>query len=196
MRTEPNSTKQKRSFVICTRATPMEDYQPNEVRLDRKGKSSIPAIKVVRRGGHHGSFSGFDSSRGRSPNRPLASNQRYRGYHSMRPDFRNYPNKTTSASSSNPSGQLFDQIKLERSGNFARSGQHLFNRRHSPQHRDSQRSHFPRQGIPRANVSLDRSQFPKPSQSNREIQPVFHEMAQSSHAVHMEQNEGEFQVVC
>ncbi|OAX42888.1 hypothetical protein K503DRAFT_262587 [Rhizopogon vinicolor AM-OR11-026] len=167
----------------------MEDRQPNEVRLDRKGKSTIPAVKVVRRGGHH-SFRGFDSGRGgaprgRPPNRPF--NQRNFGHHPITPHFRNYSNKISSASSSNVSGRSFDHVKLEPSVNIGQSDQRPFKRTKLGSQQsfsgDSQSSErrFPKQGLPHTNISLDLpSQCPQGSSSNHEVRP---KTAQKEHAV-------------
>jgi hypothetical protein len=165
----------------------MEDCQPNEVRLDRKGKSTIPAVRVVRRGGHHGSFRGFDSSRGRPPNRPF--NQRNFGHHNTTPHFRNHSNKISSASSSGASGRSFDRVKPEPSGYLGQSDQRplkrtkLGSQQFCPRDPQSSEKHFPRQGLP--------SECPKGSPSNREAQP-FHKMVQNDHTVLRQQGEGDF----
>jgi hypothetical protein len=180
----------------------MEDRQPNEVRLDRKGKSTIPAVKVVRRGGYRGSFRGFDSSRGRPPNRPF--NQRNFGHthHPTTPHFRNHPSKISSGSSSNALGRSFDHVKLEPSGNLGQSEQPPPKRTKLGSQQffsgDSQSSerHFPRKGLPRINFPPDPpSQCPKGSPSNREAQPTLHKTAQNDYTVLRNRSEGDFRDV-
>jgi len=180
----------------------MEDRQPNEVRLDRKGKSTIPAVKVVRRGGYRGSFRGFDSGRGRPPNRPF--NQRNFGqtHHPTTPHFRNHSSKISSGSSSNAPGRSFDHVNLEPSGNLGQPEQPPLKRTKLGSQQffsgDSQSSerHFPRKGLPRINFPPEPpSQCPKGSPSNREAQPTLHKTAQNDYTVLRNRGEGDFRDV-
>ncbi|KAG2158853.1 uncharacterized protein EDB93DRAFT_1116712 [Suillus bovinus] len=95
----------------------MEDRQPNEVRLDRKGKSTVPAITVTRRGGHRGSFRGFqnNSSRGRPPYRPNVLP------HSTTSPAWNHSHKISSVSSLSVPGRSLDHVRQEPSDHLAQS---------------------------------------------------------------------------
>lgn len=139
----------------------MEDRQPNEVRLDRKGKSSVPAITVARRGGYRGSFrGGFDSSRGRPPYRPF--NQRNFAPHSTTSPAWNNSNKFSSFSSvpsSNTSRRSSDHVKQEPLGHLEQSNLHppkrtKFNsQQFSPGESQGSDRHFQRRGLPQNNNS-------------------------------------------
>ncbi|KAG2058867.1 hypothetical protein BDR06DRAFT_950107 [Suillus hirtellus] len=136
----------------------MEDRQPNEVRLDRKGKSTVPAITVTRRGGHRGSFRGFDSSRGRPPYRTF--NQRNLTPHSTLSPAWDHSNKFSSASSSsNTPGRSLDQVKQEPLGHLEQSDSRLPKR-------------IKRRELPYTNIPLP-SQCPKVILRDHEAQAVF-----------------------
>lgn len=133
----------------------MEDRQPNEVRLDRKGKSSVPAITVARRGGYRGSFRGFDSSRGRPPYRPF--NQRNFPPHSTTSPAWNTSNKFSSVPSLNTSRRSSDHVKQEPLGHLEQSNLHppkrtKFNsQQFSPAESQGSDRHFQRRGLPQNN---------------------------------------------
>lgn len=140
----------------------MEDRQPNEVRLDRKGKSTVPAITVTRRGGHRGghrgSFSGFDSTRGRPPYRTF--NQRNFIPHSTLSPVWDHSNKFSSASSSsNTPGRSLDHVKREPLGYLEQSDLR------PPKQ-------IKRRGLPYTSIPLP-SQCPKAILGNHEAQAVF-----------------------
>lgn len=132
----------------------MEDRQPNEVRLDRKGKSTVPAITVTRRGGHRGSFRGFNSSRGRVPYRPF--NQRTFVPHPTTSPAWNHSNKFSSVSSLNTPGCSIDYVKQEPLGlgHLERSNSHppkrtKFNsQQFSPRESQSSERHFQKRRLP------------------------------------------------
>lgn len=130
----------------------MEDRQPNEVRLDRKGKSTVPAITVTRRGGHRGSFRGFNSSRGRAPYRPF--NQRNFVPNPTTSPAWNNSNKFSSVSSLNTPSCSFDYIKQEPLGHLERSNSHPLKRtkfnsqQFSPRESQSSERHFQKRRLP------------------------------------------------
>lgn len=159
----------------------MEDRQPNEVRLDRKGKSTVPAITVTRhgghRGGHRGSFRGFDSSRGRPPYRTL--NQRNFTPHSTLSAPWDHSNKFPSASSSsNTPGRSLDHVKQEPLGHLEQSDLRppkrikVYSQQFSSRVSQGSERHFQRRGLPYTSIPLP-SQCPKVILGDHEAQAVF-----------------------
>ncbi|KIJ70272.1 hypothetical protein HYDPIDRAFT_23396 [Hydnomerulius pinastri MD-312] len=64
----------------------MEDAQPNEVRLSRKGSTNVPSVQITYRGGNRGRALNPFRGRGRGRGNPPAYNQGH--YHPVRPQPR------------------------------------------------------------------------------------------------------------
>lgn len=148
----------------------MEDRQPNEVRLDRKGKSAVPAITVARRGGHRGSF------RGRAPHRPF--NQRNFVSHSTTSPAWNHSSGFSSVSSLNTPSSSFGHVKEEPLGYLEQSNlrppkRTKFNsQQFSPGESQGSERHFQRRRFPHTDFPLP-SQCPKVIPGDHEAQAVF-----------------------
>jgi hypothetical protein len=175
----------------------MEDRQPNEVRLDRKGKSAVPAITVARRGGYRGSFRGFDSSRGRPPyHRP--SNQRNFVPHSTTSPAWNNSKKFSSVSSLNPPRRSSDHVRQEPFGHVEQSNLHppkrtkLNSQQFSPGESQGSERHFQRRGLPHTNITSP-SQCPKVNPGAYEMQAVLspYKIMNSDRSVPGKMSEGE-----